>query len=71
MEQRIEELKECFAEVDLNGDGSIQMEEFASLVQNLDSEASQEDCRIGFKEVDVNGDGKICFEEFYKWWLDH
>ncbi len=71
MQERIEELKECFAEVDKNSDGRIQYDEFASLLHNLGSEVAEAECKIGFGEVDSNGDGEINFDEFAAWWLEH
>ncbi len=71
MEERIEELRECFAEVDKNADGVIQFSEFESLLHNLGSELSASECRIGFKEVDSDNNGEISFDEFATWWLEH
>ncbi len=71
MEERREELKECFAEVDKNADGVIQFEEFETLLHNLGSELTDSECRIGFKEVDADNNGEISFDEFATWWLEH
>ncbi|MGK0223470.1 MAG: Ca2+-binding EF-hand superfamily protein [Limisphaerales bacterium] len=71
MQERIEELRECFAEVDANADGGIQYDEFATMLHNLGSQMSTSECKLGFKEVDSNSDGTISFDEFAAWWLDH
>ena len=71
MQERIEELRECFAGVDANSDGCIQYDEFATMLHNLGSQMSTAECKLGFKEVDSNSDGTISFDEFAAWWLDH
>ncbi len=71
MEERIEELKECFSEFDTNGDGTIQFDEFTALLHNLGSHADDQECRIGFREIDTDRDGVINFDEFASWWIEH
>lgn len=68
MADRIEELRESFAECDANNDGRIQLEEFTTLLANLKAETSPEETRLGFRELDTDKDGVISFAEFVAWW---
>ena len=70
MGDRIEELRESFAECDANNDGRIQLSEFATLLANLKAETSDEETRLGFTELDTDKDGVISFDEFVAWWSE-
>lgn len=62
------ELKEEFAAADRDGDGRIDFEEFARLMQDLEAGMSTTDLRIGFGEIDTDADGLIDLCEFAEWW---
>ncbi len=68
MEDRIEELKEFFSDCDSNRDGLIQLAEFSTLLKNIGSDVTEDECRIGFAELDADQDGRIDFNEFVTWW---
>ena len=71
MDEREEELRESFAECDLNHDGMIQLAEFSILLNNIGAETSAVECKIGFDEVDTDHNGLISLDEFIAWWTDH
>lgn len=67
-EQDEDELKAAFARFDLDGNGTIELEELAGVLRKLDSEAwTQEVVAKLWNAVDVNGDGVITMEEFTEW----
>lgn len=70
MDEREEELRESFAECDLNNDGMIQLAEFSILLNNIGAETSAAECKIGFEEVDTDHNGLISLDEFIAWWTD-
>eukprot|EP00817_Percolomonadidae_sp_ATCC50343_P002170 CAMPEP_0117424184 /NCGR_PEP_ID=MMETSP0758-20121206/4654_1 /TAXON_ID=63605 /ORGANISM="Percolomonas cosmopolitus, Strain AE-1 (ATCC 50343)" /LENGTH=79 /DNA_ID=CAMNT_0005207811 /DNA_START=48 /DNA_END=287 /DNA_ORIENTATION=+ len=68
--EQIEDLKKGFAEVDEDGNGTIDKKELATLFQkmfgdddDIDIEASVE---AAFEGCDVDNDGTISFEEYVK-----
>lgn len=63
----IEELREDFAEVDDDQDGSIDYGEFTILMDNLNSGMTDSVLRIGFGEIDADHDGRISLAEFIAW----
>lgn len=71
MTERLEELRESFNECDANKDGHIQLNEFASLLKNLNSQMNEDETQLGFQELDTDKDGVISFEEFSAWWTDN
>ena len=64
------ELRENFAAVDSDADGSVDFGEFSDLMENLEAEMSAEELRIGFDEIDADHDGRVDFREFVAWWTD-
>lgn len=68
-EQRTE-LKEGFAQFDLDHDGLMQFDEFREFIATLDSQMSTEECRIGFAQIDADHNDVISFDEFATWWVD-
>ena len=63
-----EELEENFEFNDLDGDGSIEFDEFVNMMTNMDAQMSADEARIGFQAIDTNNDGVIGLEEFIDWW---
>jgi Ca2+-binding EF-hand superfamily protein len=63
-----EELEENFEFNDLDGDGSIEFDEFVNMMTNMDAQMSADEARIGFQSIDTNNDGVIGLEEFIDWW---
>jgi Ca2+-binding EF-hand superfamily protein len=64
------ELRQSFEVSDSDGDGWINNKEFASLLQSLDQELSEDECLLAFELTDADGDGLISFEEFMGWWTE-
>lgn len=69
-EEELDELREAFDYNDRDGDGRIQLDEFASMLDELEAEMSEGDVEIGFKDIDTNDDGLIDFTEFVAWWSE-
>jgi len=67
-EEQLEELRETFEYNDRDGDGSIELDEFKAMLEELESGMSAEEARIGFRDIDTNDDGLIDFDEFVAWW---
>lgn len=64
----IDELRETFDYNDRDGDGRIELDEFYEMLDELESDMSEREAKIGFEEIDTNDDGLIDFEEFVAWW---
>ena len=69
-EEELDELREAFDYNDRDTDGKIQLDEFSSMLDELEAEMSKSDIEIGFKDIDINDDGLIDFEEFVAWWTE-
>jgi calmodulin/calcium-binding protein CML/plastin-2 len=69
-EEELDELRETFDYNDRDGDGRIQLDEFAAMLDELEAEMSANDIEIGFKDIDTNDDGLIDFLEFVAWWSE-
>jgi len=69
-EEELDELREAFDYNDRDTDGKIQLDEFSSMLDELEAEMSKSDIEIGFKDIDTNDDGLIDFEEFVAWWAE-
>lgn len=67
-EEQLDELRETFEYNDRDGDGSIELDEFKSMLEELESGMSGEEARLGFRDIDTNDDGLIDFDEFVAWW---
>lgn len=68
--EELEELRETFDYNDLDHDGSIEIDEFRTMLENLDAGLSAEEAATGFTEIDANHDGLIDFDEFLAWWRE-
>lgn len=66
----LKELSESFRYNDANKDGLIEFAEFVEMLGQLETDASDEEARIGFDEIDSDDDGAISFDEFVAWWRD-
>ncbi|XP_066497762.1 calcium-binding protein 5b [Hoplias malabaricus] len=63
----IKELKEAFKEFDMDGDGSITIDELRHAMQKLLGETTnRKEIEAVVREADNNGDGTVDFEEFVK-----
>ena len=69
-EEQLDELRESFDYNDRDGDGRIQRDEFAEMLDELDADMSESEAATGFKEIDTNDDGLIDFAEFCAWWAE-
>jgi Ca2+-binding EF-hand superfamily protein len=66
-EERINELREAFVQADADWNGRIRFGEFMKLLEDLESDISREEARVGFAALDTDRDGSIGFEEFLAW----
>jgi len=69
-EEELDELREAFDYNDRDGDGRIQLDEFSSMLDELEAEMTDRDIAIGFKDIDTNDDGLVDFQEFVAWWTE-
>jgi Ca2+-binding EF-hand superfamily protein len=67
---QLAELRETFDYNDRDGDGRIQLDEFVEMLDELESDISEREAKVGFADIDTNDDGLIDFEEFVRWWTD-
>jgi Ca2+-binding EF-hand superfamily protein len=64
------EAREIFTHFDRNGNGTIDIREFASLMRALGALGSIDELISGMEAVDSNADGHLTFAEFARWWND-
>jgi calmodulin len=69
-EEELDELRESFDYNDRDGDGRIEMSEFAAMLDELEAGMTAREVEIGFKDIDTNDDGLVDFEEFAAWWTE-
>lgn len=62
------ELEETFDRVDRNGDRCIEIEEFATLMLEMDCYTSPTEMRACFDAIDSDHDGSVTFEELRAWY---
>ena len=64
--QGIEHTRRVYNEIDTDGDGVVDIDEFISAYQKIDSNISKEHLRQLFEEADTDDNGKLSFDEFLK-----
>jgi calmodulin/calcium-binding protein CML/plastin-2 len=69
-EEALDELRETFDYNDRDGDGLIELDEFAAMLEELEADVSEAETRVGFRDIDTNDDGRIDFGEFVAWWTE-
>jgi calmodulin/calcium-binding protein CML/plastin-2 len=69
-EEQLEELRETFDYNDRDEDGSIELDEFIDMLDELEANMSEEEAKVGFQDIDTNDDGLIDFKEFVAWWTE-
>jgi calmodulin/calcium-binding protein CML/plastin-2 len=67
---KVDELRETFEYNDRDGDGMIQIDEFVTMLAELEAGVSAAEARLGFQDIDSNDDGLIDFKEFVSWWTE-
>ncbi|XP_020233086.1 probable calcium-binding protein CML25 [Cajanus cajan] len=60
----LENLRDAFSIFDIDGNGSITVEELHMVMASLGDQCSVDDCRKMIAGVDADGDGTIDFDEF-------
>jgi hypothetical protein len=62
-----EDMWELFQDLDSDGSGSLEIDEFARLAESLGRRLSERECKAAMAEMDQDGSGAIEFEEFASW----
>ncbi len=68
MSKSTEEIRETFRHFDRDGNGTIDIAEFAALMKALGAAGGPEELAAGLEALDSNRNGRIDFEEFAAWW---
>lgn len=68
MHDESEEVRTHFSNIDTDGSGSIDYEEFSRLLRSLGLSRVDDIARLAFESIDINGDNEIDFGEFRTWW---
>lgn len=63
-EEEVADLKEAFAMFDINGDGTIELNEIRQVMRKLGQNPTELELQEMISSVDDNGDKEIDFEEF-------
>jgi len=69
-EEQLEELRETFDYNDRDEDGTIELDEFIDMLDELEASMSEEEAKVGFQDIDTNDDGLIDFKEYIAWWTE-
>ena len=64
--QGIENARRLFNEIDSDGNGVIELDEFIEAYQKKDPNVSQQHLRKLFEEADIDENGTLEFDEFVK-----
>jgi len=56
--------RDAFDAIDLNGDGTLDEQEFVNLLQSLRLDYSPQKASSRFQNIDSDNNGEICYEEF-------
>ena len=62
-----DEVREMFDRIDEDGDRSINFEEFAGLMLEMDHAKLNSELRACFDFIDTDHDGRVSFDEFCQW----
>lgn len=62
--KELKELRATFAKFDANGDGSIDSDELAVIMEMIGQKPTEEELATLMKEADADGDGTVSFIEF-------
>jgi len=62
-----DEVREMFDRIDEDGDRSINFDEFAGLMLEMDHAKLNSELRACFDFIDTDHDGRVSFDEFCQW----
>jgi hypothetical protein len=68
LQKKIAEITETFEFFDRDGNGLIDFDEFRSLLQTVNPDATISQSAEGFSITDTNSDGYVDLDEFIEWW---
>jgi Ca2+-binding EF-hand superfamily protein len=68
LQKKIAEITETFEFFDRDGNGLIDFDEFRSLLQTVNPDATISQSAEGFSITDTNSDGYVDLGEFIEWW---
>lgn len=66
--QKLEQIRNNFAEFDRDDNGQIDFMEFKELMKAIAPDAKLGQVGEGFSIIDTDSDGYINFDEFVEWW---
>ena len=61
-------LRVLFAEVDIDGNGTLDRQEMAVMAQRVGAPMTEDELEMAMLEMDTDGDKVISFDEFTAWW---
>nr|XP_034331665.1 uncharacterized calcium-binding protein B0563.7-like [Crassostrea gigas] len=64
-----DKIKATFLDVDKNGNGVLEIDEFCLAMQNFGIEMEKSKAEKMFDSIDVDNNGKITFDEFYDYFV--
>mmetsp|Transcript_15304 Transcript_15304/g.20176 ORF Transcript_15304/g.20176 Transcript_15304/m.20176 type:complete len:257 (+) Transcript_15304:92-862(+) len=63
-----EEMQEKFAIADMDGKGSLTVEQFAALTKNLGMDLTRREVESAFIQLDCDKSGRVSYETVMYWW---
>lgn len=64
--KQIDNLKDLFSKYDLNGNGTVTLEEFSKVFREMNQNLTEDEIEKMFKEADINNDGLIVLEDLIR-----
>ena len=63
-----EQLQEKFAMADVDGQGSLTLDQFRTLTESLGLALNRQESEVAFLKIDASRTGRLTYESVHMWW---